>query len=49
MDFWWNDEGETIYFTFHYWNQAQLQSLAKFDPKRRFFTINRCVVTFYIL
>lgn len=43
VDFWWNDEGETLYFTFNDWNVAQVASLASQDPKRRFFTINRCV------
>eukprot|EP00299_Pterocystis_sp_00344_P019732 c9762_g1_i1.p1 GENE.c9762_g1_i1~~c9762_g1_i1.p1 ORF type:complete len:894 (-),score=194.25 c9762_g1_i1:20-2701(-) len=41
VDFWWNDEGETFYFAFHWWNMAQLEGLSKFDAKKRFFTINR--------
>ena len=41
VDFWWNDEGETLYYTFYWWNVAQVASLAAFDPKKRFFTINR--------
>ena len=24
VDFWWNDEGETYYFAFYYWNLAQV-------------------------
>eukprot|EP00301_Raphidiophrys_heterophryoidea_P017928 c2926_g1_i1.p1 GENE.c2926_g1_i1~~c2926_g1_i1.p1 ORF type:complete len:895 (-),score=214.58 c2926_g1_i1:66-2720(-) len=41
VDFYWDDEGETYYFAFYWWNMAQTQGLTKFDPKRRFFTINR--------
>jgi len=41
VDFWWNDEGETYYFAFYYWNLAQQGGLAKFDKKKRFWTINR--------
>jgi alpha-glucosidase len=41
VDFWWNDEGETYYFAFYYWNLAQVEGLAKFDKKKRFWTINR--------
>jgi hypothetical protein len=43
VDFWWNDEGETVYFTFFWWNTAQQQALSAFNPKKRFFTINRYV------
>ena len=25
MDFWWNDEGETQWFTYYWWNLAQQQ------------------------
>jgi len=39
--FFWNDEGETDYFTFHEWNLAQAQTLANVDPTRRFYSINR--------
>jgi alpha-glucosidase len=41
VDFYWNDEGETQYFTFFYWNQAQVDGLTSFAPNKRFFTINR--------
>jgi len=41
VDFFWNDEGETDYFTFHYWNQAQLDTLRAVDKTRRFFSLNR--------
>jgi len=41
VEYWWNDEGETAYFTYHYWNQAQAQTLAGFAPGKRLFTINR--------
>ena len=39
--FFWNDEGETDYFTFHDWNLAQAQTPANVDPTRRFYSINR--------
>ena len=41
VDFWWNDEGETYYFAFYYWNLAQVAGLATYDSKKRFWTINR--------
>jgi alpha-glucosidase len=41
VDFWWNDEGETQWYTYHYWNLAQQQQWAKARPNERFFTINR--------
>jgi len=41
VSFFWNDEGETDYFTFHYWNVAQKLTLAKVDASARFYSINR--------
>ena len=41
VDFWWNDEGETEYFTYHAWNEAHGQALAAHDPGKRLFTLNR--------
>jgi alpha-glucosidase len=41
VDFWWNDEGETDYFTFHWWNVAQVAALRSKNRDRRFFSINR--------
>ena len=41
VDFWWNDEGESSYFNFYHWNEAEQTMLAKFDKKKRFWTINR--------
>ena len=41
VSFFWNDEGETDYFTFYWWNVAQAQTLTSFDPSRRFYSINR--------
>lgn len=35
------DEGETDYFTFHYWNAAEIVARDATVPKKRFFTINR--------
>ena len=41
VEFWWNDEGETYYFNFYWWNVAQKAGLALYDAAKRFFTINR--------
>eukprot|EP00656_Telonema_subtile_P007115 TRINITY_DN1332_c0_g1_i3.p1 TRINITY_DN1332_c0_g1~~TRINITY_DN1332_c0_g1_i3.p1 ORF type:complete len:602 (+),score=90.45 TRINITY_DN1332_c0_g1_i3:282-2087(+) len=41
VDFFWNDEGETDYFTFYWWNVAQELTLRKVSKNRRFFSINR--------
>ena len=41
VDFWWNDEGETQWYTYYYWNLAQQAQWAKARPNQRFFTINR--------
>ena len=40
----WNDEGETQWFTYTWWNKAQSQVAAAARPGKRFFTINRCVL-----
>mmetsp|Transcript_136081 Transcript_136081/g.339375 ORF Transcript_136081/g.339375 Transcript_136081/m.339375 type:complete len:769 (-) Transcript_136081:88-2394(-) len=41
VDFWWNDEGETDFFTFHFWNVAQIDALRSKSKKRRFYSLNR--------
>lgn len=41
VDFWWNDEGETQWFTYLYWNRAQQAEWAQVRPGQRMFTINR--------
>jgi len=41
MSFWWNDEGETDVFTYHWWNVAEQDSLQLVDASRRFYSINR--------
>jgi len=41
VSFFWNDEGETDYFAFHYWNMAQAETLAMVDATARFYSINR--------
>jgi alpha-glucosidase len=41
VEFFWNDEGETTWYTFHYWNYAETLTLKAFAPTKRFFTINR--------
>jgi alpha-glucosidase len=41
VEFFWNDEGETTWYTFHYWNYAETLTLKAFKANKRFFTINR--------
>jgi hypothetical protein len=41
VEFFWNDEGETTWYTFHWWNYAETLTLKAFAPTKRFFTINR--------
>ena len=41
VEYFWNDEGETSFFTFHWWNVAQMRTLKAFAPTKRFLTINR--------
>mmetsp|Transcript_4104 Transcript_4104/g.8743 ORF Transcript_4104/g.8743 Transcript_4104/m.8743 type:complete len:1294 (+) Transcript_4104:27-3908(+) len=41
VDFWWNDEGETAYFTTYHWTQAEFDLLRKKNPSGRFLAINR--------
>lgn len=41
MDFWWNDEGESDYFTFHWWNVAEGTALRARKQNKRFYSLNR--------
>lgn len=41
MSFWWNDEGETDYWTFFWWNMAQRLALHNRSQTKRFYSINR--------
>jgi alpha-glucosidase len=41
LDFWWNDEGETQWFTYTWWNDAQRQLSSQIRPGERFFSVNR--------
>jgi len=41
VQFWWNDEGEAEYFTFHYWNVAQSDALRSRGGDQRFYSLNR--------
>lgn len=41
VEFWWNDEGETDYFTFYWWNVAENDLLRKLNPTKRFYSLNR--------
>jgi len=41
IDGWWNDEGESAYTTYYYWNLAEAEALARYRPGQRLWTINR--------
>jgi len=41
VDFWWNDEGESTYFTTYWWTVAEADLLHSENADKRFFAINR--------
>jgi alpha-glucosidase (family GH31 glycosyl hydrolase) len=41
LDAFWNDEGETQWFTYSWWNAAQAAAQASVAPLKRFWSINR--------
>lgn len=41
IDAWWNDEGESYYNLYYWWNKAQYDLLEEARPNARHFTINR--------
>jgi len=41
VSFWWNDEGETSYFTFLWWCITQVQTLHEKDATKRYYSLNR--------
>eukprot|EP00930_Biecheleria_cincta_P049880 TRINITY_DN35084_c0_g1_i1.p1 TRINITY_DN35084_c0_g1~~TRINITY_DN35084_c0_g1_i1.p1 ORF type:complete len:803 (+),score=70.30 TRINITY_DN35084_c0_g1_i1:184-2592(+) len=41
VSFWWNDEGETSYFTFLWWCITQARTLHEKDPTKRYYSLNR--------
>jgi alpha-glucosidase len=41
IDVWWNDEGETEWFTYTNWGRLEEEELAATRPGQRFFSINR--------
>jgi hypothetical protein len=41
VEFWWNDEGETAFFTYALWNAAQEAQATAVRPAARTFTLNR--------
>lgn len=41
MDYFWNDEGETQWFTYSWWNIAEAAAQALISPLKRFWSINR--------
>jgi len=38
---WWDDEGEGSFTTYYYWNLAESDGLARFNPHARLWTLNR--------
>jgi len=45
MDFWWNDEGENEYYTYYWWNVAEVAMLrSSHNPRRRFYSLNRAFI-----
>jgi len=41
VDAWWNDEGESYYSLYYWWNKAEYDLLAQTKPNQRHFSINR--------
>jgi len=41
MDAWWNDEGESYYSLYYWWNKTQYDVLKAVKPDQRNFSINR--------
>jgi alpha-glucosidase len=41
IDGWWNDEGESAFTTYYYWNLAEAEALARYRPGQRLWTLNR--------
>lgn len=41
VDAWWNDEGESYYSLYYWWNKAEYDLLAQAKPNQRHFSINR--------
>ena len=41
VEFWWNDEGETDYFTFYHWSASQREMLRSHNASKRFFSLSR--------
>jgi alpha-glucosidase len=41
IDAWWDDEGESYYSCYYWWNKAQIELRSKVRPNDRHFSINR--------
>jgi alpha-glucosidase len=41
IDGWWNDEGESMFTTYYYWNRTEAEALARYRPGQRLWTLNR--------
>ncbi|MDE1170311.1 MAG: glycoside hydrolase family 31 protein [Verrucomicrobium sp.] len=38
---WWNDEGESIYTKYYWWNEAEREAWSRARPHERFWSLNR--------
>ncbi len=41
VDGWWNDEGESRFTLYFYWNTAEREAFDRYEPGKRFWTLNR--------
>jgi alpha-glucosidase len=41
IDGWWNDEGESTFTTYYDWNLTEAETLARYRPGQRLWTLNR--------
>mmetsp|Transcript_107933 Transcript_107933/g.315610 ORF Transcript_107933/g.315610 Transcript_107933/m.315610 type:complete len:779 (+) Transcript_107933:88-2424(+) len=41
VEFWWNDEGDTSFFTYYWWCIAEIEGLQSKNRTKRYFSLNR--------
>lgn len=41
VDGWWNDEGESRFTLYFYWNSAEKEAFGRYEPGKRLWTLNR--------
>jgi alpha-glucosidase len=41
VDGWWNDEGESRFTLYYYWNSAEKEAFNEYEPGKRLWTLNR--------